>query len=121
MQPSGIHTRNDFVSRFSLRTADGEQLSDQTNMVIVELSKLNEALKKPVKKLTSFEKWSLFFQFSSNPVYKKVIAESIQKNAKITFCIEFLAIIPSTESVKARKMYTINQIQGTAFSVPISF
>ena len=44
--------RKGFVSRFSLRSAGGEELSDQVNMVIIELSKLNEALKKPVKELT---------------------------------------------------------------------
>ena len=47
-----------------MRTADGEQLTDQINMVIVELSKLYTTVNKPAEALTSFEKWSLFFRFA---------------------------------------------------------
>ncbi|MCL2213915.1 MAG: Rpn family recombination-promoting nuclease/putative transposase [Treponema sp.] len=51
-------------------TEDGEQLSDQINMVIIELSKLNEAFMEPVESLTSFEKWSLFLRYTQEPMYR---------------------------------------------------
>ena len=53
-----------FVNKFSLRNANGRLLSDQLNMIIIELDKLDALLKKPVDKMTSFEKWSLFFKFA---------------------------------------------------------
>ena len=60
-----------FVNRFSLQTTDGIQLTDQINMVIVELDKLNNILKKPVEQLTAFEKWSLFFRYAQETFTQK--------------------------------------------------
>ena len=59
--------REDFVSWFSLRAKDGEQFTDQINLIVVELDKLNESLKKPAGQLTSFEKWSLFLNYAQDP------------------------------------------------------
>ena len=51
-----LPARTDFVSRFSLRSEGGWQLSDQINMVIVELDKLDALMKKPINKLSALEK-----------------------------------------------------------------
>ena len=45
-----------FIHRFSLRNTDGEQFTDQINMVIIELSKLEDIIKKPLSQITEFEK-----------------------------------------------------------------
>jgi predicted transposase/invertase (TIGR01784 family) len=94
--------RQDFVHRFSLRTADGQQLSDQINMVIIELSKLNDALKKPVEELTSFEKWSIFFKFAPDPIQRSLINDIIKEKEEISMAAALLQEISRDEQERAR-------------------
>jgi len=93
--------RPDFSSRFSLRTPDGEQLSDQINMVIVELSKLNAILKKPVTQLTSFEMWSLFFMFAPEPEHRNLINDIIEVKEEISMASALLQEISKDERERA--------------------
>jgi predicted transposase/invertase (TIGR01784 family) len=101
-----LHTvfpaRKDFVSRFSLRTADGEQFSDQLNIIIIELDKLNYALKKPVNRLTSFEKWSLFFKLAQDPVQRDLINSIIKEKEEIGMAAALLQEISKDEQERAR-------------------
>ena len=91
----------DFVNRFSLRTSGGVQLTDQINMVIVELSKLNNALKKPVEELTSFEKWSLFFKFAPDMSRRGLINDIIKEKEEIGMAAELLQEISQDERERA--------------------
>jgi predicted transposase/invertase (TIGR01784 family) len=106
--------REDFVSRFSLRTADGKQFTDQLNIVIIELDKLNNALKKPVCELTSFEKWSLFFKFASDPVHRELINDIIMEKEEIGMAATLLREISKDEHERARlrsrRMYETDRI-----------
>jgi len=96
-----FHARKDFVHRFSLRTNDGEQLSDQINMVIIELSKLNEILKKPVEELSAFEMWSLFFKYAPDPVQRDKINDIIKVKKEIGMASVLLREISKDERERA--------------------
>ena len=96
-----FNDRPDFVSRFAMRTAGGILLSDQINMIIVELSKLNDALKKPVEKLTAFEKWSLFFRFAQEPVQRSYINDIIKDKEEIGMAAALLQEISKDERERA--------------------
>jgi len=106
--------RHDFVNRFSLRTKDGEQISDQINMVIIELSKLNDVLMKPVDQLTSYEKWSLFFKFAPDPVHRNLINDIIKEKEEIGMAATLLREISKDERERAilrsRRMYETDRI-----------
>ena len=91
----------DFVSRFAMRTETGILVVDQINMIIVELSKLNDALKKPVEKLTTFEKWSLFFKYAQEPVQRKHINDIIREKEEIGMAAELLQEISKDERERA--------------------
>ena len=112
-----LHTvftdRPGFIHRFSLRTTDGEQLTDQINMVIVELSKLYEAVKKPAETMTSFEKWSLFFKFADDPVHRGLINAIIKEKEEIGMAVTVLREISQDEHEKARirsrRMYEMDK------------
>jgi len=91
----------DFVSKFSLRTHRGEQLSDQINMVIIELSKLNDILNKPLDKLSSFEKWSLFFKYAQDPVHRNLINDIINGKEEIAMAAALLQEISQDERERA--------------------
>jgi len=101
--------RCDFVSWFTLRTSDGHQLTDQINMIIIELDKLNNRLNKPVNELTSYEKWSLFLNFASDPVHRDRINDIIKEKEEIGMAATLLQEISKNEQERARyrsrKMY----------------
>jgi len=74
---------HDFVNRFTLKSVNGRELTDQLNMIIVELNKLDALLKKPVSNLTNFEKWTLFFRFAQDPVHRVKINDIIKDKEEI--------------------------------------
>jgi len=93
--------QKNFVSRFAMRTHDGKRLSDQINMIIIELSKLNDILKKPVEKLTAFEKWSIFFKFAPDPVHRNLINDIITDKREISMAAALLQEISKDERERA--------------------
>ncbi|MDR2542424.1 MAG: Rpn family recombination-promoting nuclease/putative transposase [Treponema sp.] len=103
-----------FIHRFSLRKETGEQLSDQINMVIIELSKLNDVMKKPVEQLTSFEMWSIFFKFASDPMQRRLLNDIIQVKEEIGMATALLQEISRDEHERARlrsrRMYETDRI-----------
>ena len=94
--------RPDFVNRISLRFPDGEQFSDQVNMVIVELSKLNAALKKPVEELTPLEMWSVFFKYAPDPKHRDLVNNLIDVREEIDMAATLLQEISRDEQEQAR-------------------
>ena len=102
----------EYVNWFSLRTKEGYQLTDQVNMVIIELDKIKEMLKKPVDELTSFEKWSLFLRFAQEPVYRSKINAIIKDKEEINMAAGLLQEISQDEHERARlrsrKMYEMD-------------
>jgi len=105
-----------FVSRFSLRAEDGMQLTDQINMIIIELGKLNETLKKPLEQLTDFEKWSLFFKYAPDPVQRNLINGIIKDKEEISMAASLLREITQDERERAvarsRRMYETDMISN---------
>jgi len=55
-----------YITRASMRTPEGEQITDQINFILIELSKLGNIIRKPVDKLTPLEMWSIFFKFAAD-------------------------------------------------------
>jgi len=104
--------RQEYVHSFSLRCEDGMQLTDRINMIIIELDKIREMLKKPVKKLSSFEKWSLFFRFAQDPMQRVKINDIIREKEEINMAAALLQEISQDERERARlrsrKMYEMD-------------
>jgi len=103
----------DFVNWFSLRTCNELKLTDQINMIIIELSKLNKYLRKPVKEMTSFEKWSLFLRYAQEPMQRKLINDIIKEKEEISMAATLLQEISQNEheraKLRSRKMYEMDQ------------
>jgi predicted transposase/invertase (TIGR01784 family) len=99
----------DFVSRFSLRRPNGEQVSDQINMVVVEMSKLGERLNDPVENISWLEAWSLFFNFADKPEYRGLINNLITSKKELNMATELLMEISRNDRERAimrsRRMY----------------
>ena len=97
-----LPNRHDFVNRAALRFPDGEQFTDQVNMIIVELSKLNGLLKKPIEKLAPLEMWSLFFRYASEPKYRDLVNNVINAKEEIAMASTMLMEISKDEQERAR-------------------
>ena len=92
----------EFISRFSLRRPNGEQVSDQINMAVIELNKLNSLLNKPVEKMVLLEEWSLFFKYVPDPKYRDLVNSVINKNKEISMAATVLMKISKDEHERAR-------------------
>ena len=94
--------RVDYITRASMRTSEGEQITDQINFILVELSKLNELLKKPVDKLTSLEMCSIFFKFAPDTKRRDVVNKVIAEKVEIAMASALLMEISQDEQQRAR-------------------
>jgi len=93
--------RLDFVNRIALRWPDGEQFSDQINMVIVEMSKLAGIQNKPVETLTPIEMWSAFFMFAPQEEYRDLINNIISVKEEIGMASALLMEISKDDHERA--------------------
>jgi len=82
--------------------SSGEQVSDQINMAIIELSKLNDLLSKPIEEMALLEEWSLFFKYAPDPKYRDLVNSVINKNKGIEMAAKVLMEISKDEHERAR-------------------
>jgi len=106
----------DFISRFLLRDKYGRVFTDQINQIIIELSKLNEIIKKPIEELTEFEKWLLFLRFAPDPVQRGKINDIIKEKEEIGMASAILQEISRDEKERAlfrsRKKYEMDMFSN---------
>lgn len=91
-----------YVNSFSMRhDTTGELLSDAIHITFVELSKLSETLKKPVRDMTTLDKWSVFFQYAPDPAYREAVNRIIASEEVLTVAGELLMGISQNEKERA--------------------
>ena len=90
------------MNSFSLRhDVTGELLSDAVHVIFVELSKLGEIMKKPVKEMTVLDKWAVFFQYAQDPRYRETVNRVIESEEVLTVAGELLMSISQNERERA--------------------
>jgi predicted transposase/invertase (TIGR01784 family) len=102
--------RKDYVNAFSMRhDKDNELLSDAIHVVYVELSKLEEIMKKSVSDMTDLEKWSVFFQYANLPAYRDRVNKVIESKEALQMAGSLLMSVSKDERERAifrsRRMY----------------
>jgi predicted transposase/invertase (TIGR01784 family) len=106
----------DFVSRFSMRRPTGEQVSDQINMVVIEMSKLRARMKTPVEDISWLEAWTIFFSSADDPKNRDLINNLINTKEEIKMASELLMEISKDERERAimrsRRMFQTDQISN---------
>jgi predicted transposase/invertase (TIGR01784 family) len=94
--------RSDYVNSFSLRhDEDNELLSDAIQVVYVELSKLQEIMKKSVDDMTDLEKWAVFFQYASEPNHRETVNKVIASKEALQMAGNRLMSISQDERERA--------------------
>ncbi|GBU23195.1 hypothetical protein R80B4_03111 [Fibrobacteres bacterium R8-0-B4] len=94
----------EYVNRFSLRRPTGELLSDQINVVMIEMSKLNDLMKMPVENIPMLEAWSIFLSSADDPAKRDLINNLIQTKEDIKMATELLMEISQDERQRAIMM-----------------
>jgi len=92
----------DYVSLINMRRLDGELITDQINMVIIEFSKLGSVLKKPAAEMTSLEMWSVFLRHASSPEQRQLINEMMDRRESLAMTGEILTTISQDEHERAK-------------------
>ena len=92
----------DYVNSFSLRhDTTGELLSDAINLTFVELSKLDEVVKKPVSDMTDLDKWSVFFQYAPDMEPREIVNKVIESEEVLQVAGNLLMSISQNEQERA--------------------
>ena len=95
-------SRKEYVNSFSMRhDVDNELLHDAIQTVIVELSKLEDIVKKPVETMTDLEKFSVFFEYADNPMYRDTVNKVIESEEALTVASNLLMNISQDERERA--------------------
>lgn len=114
-----FHDREEYVNSFSMRhDEDNELLSDAIHVVYVELSKLQETMKKSVDDMTDLEKWAVFFRYANEPTYRGTVNEVIASKEVLQMAGDLLMSISQDERERAvfrsRRMYQSDQQSNIA-------
>ena len=71
--------RADFINSFSMRhDIDNGLLHNGVQVMFIELSKLNDILKKPIEQMTDMERISVFLRYADNPEYREIVNKVIE-------------------------------------------
>jgi predicted transposase/invertase (TIGR01784 family) len=92
----------DFLHQYRMRKATGEELSDMITIIFVELTKLGEIIKKPVKEMTSAEMWAVFFEYADKPKQDAVIKAIASEKEEIMEATNILTSISQDENECAK-------------------
>ena len=93
--------RENFVNEFTLRNEDGDPLSDAVTIVFVELTKLENILKKPVAEMTGLEMWSVFLQYVDKEEHQRIVGEIAMAKGEIKMAMETLINVSQDERERA--------------------
>jgi predicted transposase/invertase (TIGR01784 family) len=94
--------RQKFVNPFSMRhDEDGELLHNAIQAIFVELSKLDEILKKPVEQMTDLECWSIFLKYADNPRYRDIVNQIIDRMEALSMAAKLLMNVSRDEKERA--------------------
>ena len=70
-------------------------------IVVLELSKLRDQLRKPVSELSALDKWALFLRYAQDPRYRKKINEIIDSEEELQVAGEMLMSISKNQEERA--------------------
>ena len=94
--------RKGYVNSFSMRhDEDNELLTDAIRVIYVELSKLDDILKKTVSDMTDLEKWAVFFQYADIPTHRKTVNKIIETKEALQMAGNLLMSVSQDEKERA--------------------
>jgi len=118
--------RKEYINSYSMRhDSDNELLHDAIRMVFIELSKLDDIIRKPVAKMTDLEKFALFFEYASSQDYREKVNKIIESEEVLQVAGNLLMNISQNERERAlfrsRRKYQTDYESDMATSKDIGF
>ena len=105
--------QENYITRASMRTEDGRQITDQINFILIELSKLGEIITKSPETLTPLEMWSIFFRYAPSAKHREVVNKIISRKDELQMASALLMEISQDEHQRAkyrsRRMFETDQ------------
>jgi len=86
-----------FFDEYMYRNSRGKVLTDDQNIIFVELSKIDDILEKPVDELNDIEMWSVFLRFASDKDKRDVINKILDREDGINMAAQILETISKDE------------------------
>jgi predicted transposase/invertase (TIGR01784 family) len=97
---------------------DNELLHDAIQAVIIELSKLEDVVKKPIETMKDMEKFSVFFEYAADPAYRETVNKIIESEEVLTMAANVLMNVSKDERERAiylsRKKYQMDMQSNLA-------
>ena len=90
-----------YITRGAFREEDGMLISDQVNIIIIELSKLEGLLSKPTQELTALDAWAIFFKYAAEPKHRELLNQIISEREAIAVATNVLLDISQDEDQRA--------------------
>jgi len=79
-------------------------LNGKSQIITIELSKLDKVLEKPIKEMDTHEYWALYFKYLTDKSKRKMINDIISKEEGIAMASEVLMTISKDQIERARLM-----------------
>ena len=89
--------KEEYVHSFSLRNA----ADNAVHVIFIELSKLQEIIKKPVEEMTDLEKWAIFFRYAREPDYRETVNKVIESKKVLGMAGNVLMSLSQDERERA--------------------
>ena len=81
---------DDFRREYMWRDTKGRVLTDDQTIIIVELTKIDGLLEKPVNKLTPLEQWVIFFRYATDQSKRELLNKIIEREEGIKMAAQIL-------------------------------
>ena len=81
---------DDFRREYMWRDTKGRMLTDDQTIIIVELTKIDGLLEKPVNKLTPLEQWVIFFRYATDQSKRELLNKIIEREEGIKMAAQIL-------------------------------
>src|SRR3989339_54526 len=94
--------RKEFINHFQFRNENCEVLTADVNMIFLELSKLEEILKKPVSEMSPLEMWLVFFEYVDDKDKREIVNKIIDVKEEISMAGEMLQNISKDDYERAK-------------------
>jgi predicted transposase/invertase (TIGR01784 family) len=93
--------RAELINWFKLRNEEGEVLTDDLNIIFVNMLKSEEILTKPFEKMTGAEMWVIFLTCGGKSKYKAVIDGIMKRKEEIKMAYDVLSDISQDADMRA--------------------
>ncbi|MDR1532033.1 MAG: Rpn family recombination-promoting nuclease/putative transposase [Clostridiales bacterium] len=104
-----FHDTSEFFDKYVYTGLNGRRLKGRTAMIFIELSKLEEILKKPVYKMTAMERWAIFLKYVNVRKKRGIIYEIMKYEEGIRMAVKVLENISRDYDERIAHYYRLKQ------------